>query len=192
MYDSSKCVYDMYLVNPPPQTSKIEQKFTYSHLNVNTYAGDVKATYETGYGLAIGIYTDTGGYKQGCTVLSKATAARRAGIDVSYTAVVTEAEVQLAKTAAAAVTDVMMSSKIAEASTALGTTSVAAPTAAQTTVKTQPKTVKNASPTSSVIVGGPGEGTNPYGSTSHGAVTTSLNILATVVAIAATFVMLFK
>merc|ERR1711907_606952 len=99
MYDSSLCIFGKYLVNPPPQTSKIQQEIAYSHLSVTTYTGAVKATYETGYGVAIGIYDKKTGYKQGCSVSSTATAGRRSGVKVKYSAVVVEKEVAAASKA---------------------------------------------------------------------------------------------
>lgn len=146
----------MYLVTPPPQTSKITQQFSYTNINVNTYEGDVKMTYETGYGMAIGIYSASTGYTQGCSVSSTATASRRTGgVTISYEAVVVEAQVAAASQAAAQVTPATMSTKIADAATALQTTStVTAPTEAQTTKTTNPVTVANPPPSSSAVVAG--------------------------------------
>merc|ERR1711988_1260536 len=57
--------------------------------NVDAYTGDVKDVFETGYAIAIGIYDDTSNeYEAGCSVDSTASAARRAGVAIEFTATI--------------------------------------------------------------------------------------------------------
>jgi len=152
LYDSSQCIWNKYLVTAPPQSSTIKQQFTYSHLSVAAFAGDTKVTYETGYGLALGIYAAVTGWMQGCSVSSTATAStRRSGISVEYSVVVPQTQAATVTQASAAVTPTTMATQIAAAATTLNT-AVTAPTAAQTTA-TAPTTQTNADPTSRTVAG---------------------------------------
>jgi len=152
LYDSSICVLGAYLVTAPPQSSTVTQQFTYSQLALTDYVGDTKLTYETGYGLSVGIFNAVSGWMQGCTVTSSATASsRRTGVAVTFEAVVPQTQAATVSTAAQAVTATALSTNIATASTTLAT-SVTAPTAAQTTVAV-PTTQQNADPTTRTISG---------------------------------------
>lgn len=67
--------------------TKIVQEVSFTKIAAADWKGDVKAVYETGYGISLAIYdTAAKKYKTGCSVSSQATAARRAGVKVAFTA----------------------------------------------------------------------------------------------------------
>jgi len=89
---------------PTPAPSIVKQVITFAHLSSpDVWVGDLKLTYEVGYGITLGIYdTANAVYKAGCSVDSTASAARRAGVAVSYQAEVTHTHSAGAETAAKA------------------------------------------------------------------------------------------
>jgi hypothetical protein len=131
----------------------ITQEVTFKTLDPNTYPGDVKNTFETGYGISIEIYdTAAKAYKKGNKVESSATATRRAGAKVMFKASVTAAHSAIAQSAAKALVanPAPLISAISSAKTILGTT-VTVPSAADVTVAAPAIAVTPTSSTTGVL-----------------------------------------
>jgi hypothetical protein len=112
----------------------ITHEVTFKTLDPNTYTGDVKSTFETGYGISIETYdTAAKAYKKGNKVESSATAARRAGAKVTFKASVTAAHATKAQSLAKALAAAALTSAISSAKNVLGTT-VTVPSAADVTI----------------------------------------------------------
>jgi hypothetical protein len=168
---------------PPPPPTQIQQVVTLGHLDLATFNQPaVKAVYEVAYALTLGIYdhtTSPPAYKTGCSVTSTASATRRAGVAVTYTATVEHTHASNAETQsnaletnqAAFVSHVATAkTAVVAAATAAGDTSLAAainagsfpanPTAADISAQTPTVTVVAPPPPSgddfplAIVIGG--------------------------------------
>jgi flagellar basal body-associated protein FliL len=148
--NTANCDATMYLEAPTPAPTAvagssttpaaefiaavITHEVTFKTLDPNTYTGDVKSTFETGYGISIETYdTAAKAYKKGNKVESSATAARRAGAKVTFKASVTAAHATKAQSLAKALAAAALTSAISSAKNVLGTT-VTVPSAADVTI----------------------------------------------------------
>jgi len=120
---------------PTPPARTITQEITVTTVTVDTYTGDVKRVYEAAQAIYLSLWdTSTKAVKAGCSMTSKAVAARRSGVKITFTAQANSANSDAAKQAAeTGVTSTQFVSNIGTANSDLST-SIAAPTAAQITV----------------------------------------------------------
>jgi len=87
--------------SPAPPSVTIVQAVVFSNLEVVAYVGNVKLTYETGYAMGLGLYDQAAkAMHTGCTISSEASAARRVGISVTFTAVASGSRSSAAEAAA--------------------------------------------------------------------------------------------
>jgi hypothetical protein len=127
---------------PAPTQPDLEltQAVTVTSLSVADYQGATKRVYEIAYGISLGIYDQANAqYFQGNTVSSTAVAnTRRAGVVVTYTAVIEPSRQSTAQTAATAIrsNSATLLNNFAAAKTAVGATAnaVVIPTASDVSV----------------------------------------------------------
>lgn len=126
-------------INNAVESTTITQIIKITSVTVAQYTGDVKLVYEGAYAISIGIWSSTNrAYKSGCSVSSSATAARRAGVAITFTVVIANnpSLATSSKTAATSLSTNVASfvTAITQAKTDLNKPSVSTPSASDITV----------------------------------------------------------
>jgi len=103
---------------------KISQVLTINVANfsVADWKGDMKLTYETGYGIKLGIYNvarRAAGWKQGCAVTSTVAAARRGKFKITFIATVSAKEAVAAQASAQTMTTASLIAAVQQAAVTL-------------------------------------------------------------------------
>jgi hypothetical protein len=93
-----------------------------ANFSIADWKGDKKKTYETGYGIKLGIYTTArraAGWKPGCSVSSSVLAARRGKFEITFVAIVSAAEAVVAQASAQAMTPATLIAAVQQAAATL-------------------------------------------------------------------------